>query len=98
MWRHGDVLLATAETIPEEARRLHHTTLAYGELTGHSHRIKEAKAAELYALAGQLFLKVIADRATLIHEEHGPIELKPGIYRVWMQREYSPEAIRRIID
>lgn len=98
MWRHGDVLVATVDSIPENARLLHHTTLAHGELTGHSHRVKESGAAELYSLAGQLFLKVLADRATLVHEEHAPIALSSGTYRVWMQREYSPEAIRRIID
>jgi hypothetical protein len=34
----------------------------------------------------------------VIHEEHQPITLEPGIYRVWQQREYTPEAIRRVVD
>jgi len=34
----------------------------------------------------------------VVHEEHGPISLEPGTYRVWIQREYSPEAIRRVLD
>lgn len=28
--------------------------------------------------------------ATLVHDEHGPIALDPGVYRVWKQREYVP--------
>ena len=28
----------------------------------------------------------------------GPIALARGTYRVWGQREYSPEAIRRVLD
>lgn len=43
--------------------------------------------------------------ATLNHEyvsgdlaEHLPITLPPGIYRVALQREYSPEAIKRVVD
>ena len=31
-------------------------------------------------------------------KEHGPITLPRGTYRVWQQREYSPEAIRIVMD
>jgi hypothetical protein len=41
---------------------------------------------------------VLADSATVTHEEHGPITLPRGTYRVWRQREYSPEAIRVVRD
>lgn len=43
--------------------------------------------------------------ATLSHEyvsgqmaEHHAITLPPGVYRVALQREYTPEAIQRVID
>lgn len=98
MWRHGDVLIAAIDAIPEKAEHIPGSTLAYGEITGHSHRIAEPNAAELWEVGGQLFLKVVVPKATLIHEEHGPIELPLGTYRVWMQREYSPTEIRRIVD
>jgi hypothetical protein len=98
MWRHGDVLIAEIGKIPEGATRLTHTTLARGEVTGHSHRIADPKTAELWQIDGLLYLKVIAPTATLIHEEHQPITFPQGIYRVWMQREYTPQAIRRVVD
>jgi hypothetical protein len=47
---------------------------------------------------GTLYLRVVADRATIIHQEHRPITLPRGSYRVWAQREYSPEAIRPVLD
>jgi hypothetical protein len=98
MWRHGDVLIATAKSFPPEAKKRPNLTLAYGEVTGHSHRIKESGAAELWESSGVLFLKVVDETATLIHEEHHPITLPRGLYRVWRQREYTPQQIRQIED
>ena len=43
-------------------------------------------------------LEVTVERATVAHEEHGPITLPRGSYRVWRQREYSPEAVRPVRD
>jgi hypothetical protein len=98
MWRHGDILIATAYSLPPGARKRPNLTLAYGEITGHSHRIKETGAAELWEGGGVLFLKVVNEAATLIHEEHLPITLPRGVYRVWRQREYTPQQIRQIED
>ncbi|MCU0495769.1 MAG: hypothetical protein MUF87_00295 [Anaerolineae bacterium] len=98
MWRQGDVLIAQAQLIPTDAKPLPVPILARGEITGHSHRIAEPNAAQCWELNGQLYLKVIAESATVIHDEHQPITLPQGIYRVWLQREYSPEEIRRIVD
>jgi hypothetical protein len=98
LYRHGDLLVQTADDIPSDARLLQHLVLAEGELTGHSHRIAEKEAAELYQSTGQLFVRVTASKATLVHQEHGPIELPHGCFRVWRQREYSPQAIRTVRD
>lgn len=97
MWRHGDVLIAETSAIPEHAQLCSHRILAHGEITGHCHRIEKAETAELWECNGSLFLKVV-DVARIIHEEHQPITLPPGTYRVWMQREYTPQAIRRVCD
>jgi hypothetical protein len=99
MWRHGDVLIEKTDAIPGEVKRRSNLVLAYGEITGHSHRVEDPATAELWESSdGLLFLKVIAHQATIIHEEHKPITLPQGIYRVWYQREYTPQAIRRVID
>ncbi len=98
MWRRGDVLIAPTPSIPVAASMRPGTVLAYGEITGHSHRVDNPHSAEAWEHGGVLFLKVTADNATIIHEEHHPITLPRGLYRVWMQREYTPQAIRRIAD
>lgn len=98
LYRHGDVLIGKVRKVPEDARRLKHLTLAEGEVTGHSHRILQRDSAELYRYSGELFLKVIATPSTVVHQEHGPIELSKGVYRVWRQREYTPERIITVRD
>jgi len=99
MWRHGDVLIASIEAMPDGAKAAKSkSVLAWGEITGHSHRIEDPKTAELYERNGQIFIRVVADEARVVHEEHAPIALPRGEYKVWFQREYSPEAIRRVVD
>jgi hypothetical protein len=98
MWRHGDVFLQKCEGLPTDARRLPHLILAKGELTGHAHRVLERDAASVWQTDDELYLDVTGDQATVSHEEHAPIQLNRGTYRVWIQREYTPEEIRRVID
>ena len=98
LYRHGDVLINSVEEIPDNAKKRANLILAYGEITGHSHRIADPRTAQTFELDGQIFLKVIAPIARLIHEEHATIEIPQGIYRIWQQREYTPTEIRRVYD
>ncbi|WP_422928997.1 hypothetical protein [Singulisphaera sp. PoT] len=98
LYRHGDLLVESVKAIPADATRLHHLVLAEGELTGHSHRIAEPDAAELFQTMEGLHLIVRSESATLVHQEHGPIPLPSGTYRVWRQREYSPREILTVRD
>ena len=98
LYRHGDVLVLQVSEIPPEAEKQKHLVLAEGEMTGHSHRIAEPGAAELYRFGSEMYLRIVEPTATLIHQEHGPISLPAGDYRVWRQREYSPREIRIVRD
>src|SRR5688572_2959826 len=99
MWRQGDVMIAEVDMFPAELERCSHLVLAEGELTGHRHRVQEQDGVELWMEKnGLLYLKVIAETATIVHDEHNPITLKQGLYRVWKQREYSPDAFRPVHD
>ena len=98
MWRHGDVLIAAVAAVPEEGRRRSSAVLVHGELTGHSHRLEDPSTAELWDCGGVLFVRVTSESARIVHPEHLPITLPRGTYRVWQQREYTPEAIRRVVD
>ena len=97
LYRHGDVLVQQVKAIPQSLPRPG-TTLARGEVTGHSHRFADPTSVQLYQAGADTYVRVLHDTADLIHEEHHTITLPRGDYKVWMQREYSPEAIRRVID
>jgi hypothetical protein len=98
MWRQGDVFIAVAEQVPSGAELKPDCVLAEGELTGHCHCIDRPGAARLYTHRSTLYLEVFAGTATVVHQEHGPITLPRGVYRVWQQREYTPQAIRTVSD
>jgi len=101
LMRQGDVFIETIDVVPQEVaeRPLPHGTLVHGEVTGHSHRLEDLATGQLYAgrAPGELFLRISAP-ARIIHEEHGTITLSVGAYRVWRQREYTPQAIRYVVD
>jgi hypothetical protein len=98
LYRHGDVLVSLIDGIPPAAKLRPHLVLAEGEVTGHMHRIAEPGSAKLFQEFSRMYLRVVAEHATLVHPEHGPITLPRGDYRVWRQREYSPQAIRTVLD
>jgi len=102
LYRQGDVLIESVVDIPSDATTVKpvdgRIILAHGEATGHHHSIS-ATDVDLAAIDadGNMFLRLCRDSA-LIHQEHAPINLSPGNYRVTRQREYSPEAIRNVAD
>jgi hypothetical protein len=104
MYRQGDVLLAPVPALPENAvsvPRKGRIILAEGEVTGHAHAIIDPDARE-FRVGEERFL-LVRSAAQLIHEEHAPITVAPGAYRVVIQREYEPAPIgspawRRVVD
>ena len=98
MWRQGDVFLAGVASLPEGASPRAGGVLVEGELTGHSHRLEKAGVGEVLEHRGTLYLRVTARQATIVHQEHGLITLPRGSYRVWQQREYTPQAVRTVAD
>jgi hypothetical protein len=98
--RQGDVLLKQVRTIPTAAKKQEGPCiLAYGEVTGHSHQVKEH--GEIWVDVndhGRRYLKVLDD-TTLDHEEHRRAALTKGeAYEIVIQREYHPDAIRTVVD
>ena len=98
IYRHGDVLIAPVDSIPDDAKKRQSLVLARGEVTGHAHRVETDELAELYDAGEELYLRVEGSPARVVHEEHDTIELNPGSYRVWRQREYDPSTEERIIE
>jgi|SRR5690348_6294733 len=99
-YRQGDVLIERIEKLPDNLKKQSgRIILAHGEATGHHHAIEDRDAADWWKTADQSgqFVEV-KEKVQVTHQEHAPIELPPGTYRVTRQREYSPEAIRNVAD
>ena len=105
IFRQGDVLIRQVSSIPaaaEDVTPKGRIVLAHGEVTGHAHAIAEGHAREFSmaeaAGAVRRFLRVVGEKAEVRHEEHAEIPLPAGFYEIIIQREYSPEAIRNVVD
>ena len=103
MFRQGDVLLVPAgdidltKAVPNKKMvKGLKVVLAEGEVTGHSHTMTIETTTPL--LFGGKEIVVVEEPTPLQHQEHGEIEVSPGVYWVTIQREYTPQAIRRVID
>jgi hypothetical protein len=100
LFRQGDVLLVRVASIPANAVKQKpengRIILAHGEVTGHHHSV-DIDAADWWKNGEDQFIDVKSP-TELLHQEHGAVALERGKYRVVRQREYSPEAIRRILD
>ena len=84
--------------LPKEGRVERRPVLAEGEITGHAHRLQDPASGHVFSVGSELYLEVLGDTATVVHEEHGPITVPRGNYMVRIQREYSPREIRRVVD
>jgi hypothetical protein len=110
--RQGDVLLVRIDALPAnlaEAKRdiIGRIVLAYGESSGHAHAIRDKGVCGLRMAGSEEvdYLEVGGSGAVVNHEyesgqmaEHHPISLPAGFYKVVRQVEYSPEAIKRVVD
>jgi hypothetical protein len=98
LWRQGDVFVTAVANLPSTGRVARRPVLAEGEITGHAHRLQEPASGQVFSVGPDLYLEVLAETATLVHEEHGPVTLPRGGYAIRIQREYSPQEIRRVVD
>ena len=99
IYRQGDVLIRRITSLPTQKAQLRLTgLLAYGEVTGHAHRVEDLTRAEVLEVGKGLYLRVAEDGVRIVHEEHAPVSLPAGNYEIEIQREYTPEAIRNVAD
>ncbi len=111
--RQGDVLFLPISSLPNGDRKKRPTgTVAYGEVTGHHHSLatEDLERAEVLEIGDGLFVhvsesgiridgrEVFQRGAAFEHQEHLPVTLPAGDYKVIIQREYQVEAIRNVVD
>ena len=105
-YQQGDVLMHLVDEVPKgfDVEEGHGNVLAEGEVTGHAHRVRGD--ITMFARPGfggpeapERFMDV-PKRITVTHEEHGPVELPKGTYKVEQVREYDyfSQQARRVYD
>lgn len=114
--QQGDVLLYFQDKLPEGLKPIKGKTVAYGEMSGHNHTFYDdetcvaekfdhttgagSKNVNLYEdLNKTIFAEILAP-VFLRHQEHKPIEFKPGIYRIGIVREFdhAEKVARKVVD
>lgn len=108
MYRQGDVLIvplaedavpAAAHTARGESRDSRgRLVLALGEVTGHAHAIPGPGTLIREASVFGPLLLHLPTGGRVVHEEHAPIALPKGWFRVIRQREYVPGSVRVVAD
>ncbi len=114
MFRQGDVLITKIDESELPGRNgvsFKHSTpiLAFGEVTGHSHKVSAIEdtaedPADWWKRSDDdtaEFLHIKDESGAVItHEEHNPIQLPKGAYKISIQREYEPGPLqeKKVID
>jgi hypothetical protein len=112
MFAQGDLLLErVADVTPSGTMTAQNPdgaamVLAEGEATGHRHAIWEratlfrddALARDIPAGLYVGHVRIDAPSARLTHDEHAPLILPRGTYRVRRQRELEPRDVRIVAD
>lgn len=96
----GDVILTRVKKLPKNIKQIEEKTIAFGEVTGHSHRYADVSNVKMYVDdGGQRYIQLLQP-GTLLHEEHAIQEQHPkGIYKIDIQRELDMlSEVRQVMD
>lgn len=103
----GDMMLIRIDALPGDAKPAQPTNgqfiLTHSE-TGHHHIVMERPTVKFFSAMDEFrsYLVVENEPAVLEHlrptDTHESLEIKPGIYEVRRQREYSPAGWQRAAD
>ncbi len=99
-YRQGDILFEKVDSFNENGQQLDTKTVAKGEKTGHHHSFREQDQVLLYGTQEPEMVVVESEVAQITHQEHKPIELEKGIYKVTREQGYNPflQRLQRSVD
>lgn len=97
-YRHGDVVIVPTKIADvSDCTERKEPVLAYGEVTGHSHRFVDG-VVKVFEYNKKTYLRVISEYALLRHEEHKEIKLPQGDYEFWIQKEWQEDGWAKVLD
>lgn len=102
--RQGDIFFMIVDGVPKNSKKHPSNILAYGEVTGHSHKIISPSISEMESFVdkkGDIYVRS-ASEITVGHDEHNCVFLPSNEWIcITRQREYDPLAVekeRRVAD
>lgn len=102
IFRQGDILFVEMEKLPElHSKEVAEFVIAEGEVSGHKHKLTIERPKTKVRISSDskgYYLDVSGDEASVVHEDHATITLKPGKYHVYRQREYDPVQYQRSVQ
>lgn len=102
--QQGDVLITQIDRLPSGLKALQPKARGYviaeGEVTGHAHTIAPEAVESMFVDNAGVIYAQLARQVDLLHEEHGPVSLAPGLYRFNGVQEYDhfQEEARQVVD
>lgn len=97
MKRQGDILFIREDNHPELVKDITNMVVAYGEVTGHHHKVVGDEA--IVGLDKNNVMWIVTPHgAEVIHEEHNTVPLEEGTWRVVNQTQYTPKGWVRVAD
>jgi hypothetical protein len=91
IFRHGDILIKEIDKLPTGLKEIDNPILAYGEMTGHNHKLikeREQQFSIFEDIKGNKYLQ-INEPTDLVHEEHKKITIEKGFYFIDHEQEYN---------
>ena len=94
--RQGDIFFKSVKSTPENLKKHQSNILAYGEVTGHSHKIISPLVSEMESYVdenGDIYVLSALQEIRIGHDEHHEIVLPKNEWIcISRQREYDPLA------
>lgn len=103
-FQQGDVLAIKIDTLPNglkpKAPAARGYVIAEGEVTGHAHTIAVDAVEAMFTDEAGVIYAQIEKQVDLLHEEHNPVTLPPGIYRFGGVQEFDhfENEARLVVD
>lgn len=92
-YRQGDIFIESVDKLPKSLKKRKTNVILYGEATNHSHRLL---SGTIYDGKDGIYLDIFK-KTKIVHDEHGPIDLPKGKYKVSRQVEYVMKDMTRVV-
>jgi hypothetical protein len=97
--RQGDIFFKTVKNVPKNLKKKTDNILAYGEVTGHSHKIMSPSISEMESFVdenGDIYVLSPNSEIRIGHDEHDVIVLPKNEWIcVSRQREFDVLAVEK---